>query len=151
MAARGAGEKRVPVFCPIWMEPLMTIHQDTFISDMLDVCGARNVFADRERRYALVADVGKAAPLPPERVGERDVRYPRVTLDEVVARAPELIVLLDEPHPFSEQDAAVFRALDVPAARRGAVVQVSGKDLCWYGARSVEGIARVRALVSQFD
>jgi len=26
-------------------------------------------------------------------------------------------------------------------------VRTSGKDLCWYGSRSVEGLPRVRALV----
>ena len=148
-AAR-ATRQPVRAFCPIWMEPLMTIHGDTFISDMLDLCGAQNVFADRERRYPLAADLGRAPPLPPEKVEGRDVRYPRVTMDEVVARGPELVLLPDEPHPFSEEDAAVFRALDVPAARRGAVVRTGGKDLCWYGARSVEGIDRVRALVARF-
>ncbi len=135
------------VFCPIWMNPLMTVNGDTFVSDMLDLCGAQNIFADRQRRYPLAADLGQAAPLPAEKVGDRDLRYPRVTLDEVLARAPELIVLPDEPHTFTEDDSAVFRALDVPAAHRGAVVPTSGKDWCWYGARSVEGIARVRALV----
>src|SRR5580658_1440952 len=78
--------RAVRAFCPIWMTPLMTIHGDTFISDMLDLCGAQNVFADRERRYPLAADLGKAAPLPPEKVAGRDVRYPRVTTEEVVAR-----------------------------------------------------------------
>ena len=134
-------------FCPIWMKPLMTINGDTFISDMLDLCGATNVFADRERRYPLAADLGRALPIAP---GERDVRYPRVTFDEVVARAPELVLLPDEPHPFSEEDAAVFRALDIPAAGRNAVVRTSGKDLCWYGARSIEGVGRVRALMGPF-
>jgi ABC-type Fe3+-hydroxamate transport system substrate-binding protein len=152
-ALREADEARTKTaplraFCPIWMKPLMTIHGDTFISDMLDLCGAQNVFADRERRYPLAADLGKAAPLPPEKVEGRDVRYPRVTLEEVVARAPELVLLPDEPHPFSEEDAGVFRALDIPAAKTGAVVRTGGKDLCWYGSRSVEGISRVRGLVS---
>jgi len=91
-AAEAARAAIVPIrtFCPIWMEPLMTIHGATFISDMLDLVGAQNVFADRERRYPLAADLGKAKPLSPERVGDRDVRYPRVTMDEVNARAPEL-------------------------------------------------------------
>jgi ABC-type Fe3+-hydroxamate transport system substrate-binding protein len=146
----GAAAPGVPTFCPIWMDPLMTIHGETFISDMLDLCGAANVFADRERRYPLAADLRGAPPLSPEKVGDRDVRYPRVTLDEVVARAPELVLLPDEPHPFTEADAAVFRSLAIPAAARGAVLTLSGKDLCWYGARSVEGIARVRALVARF-
>jgi ABC-type Fe3+-hydroxamate transport system substrate-binding protein len=150
-AAEQARSNRTPVrtFCPIWMDPLMTIHGDTFISDMLDLCGAQNVFVDRPRRYPLAADLGRGAPLPPEKVAGRDVRYPRVTLDEVVARAPELVLLPDEPHPFTDADAQVFRSLAIPAAARGAVVPMSGKDLCWYGARSVEGIARVRAIVER--
>jgi hypothetical protein len=122
----------------------MTVNGATFISDMLDLCGASNIFADRQRRYPLAADLGRADPIAP---GDRDVRYPRVTFDEVVARAPELVLLPDEPHPFSEEDAAVFRALDLPAATGRAVVRTDGKDLCWYGARSVEGIGRVRSVV----
>jgi ABC-type Fe3+-hydroxamate transport system substrate-binding protein len=148
-AAR-AHTKPLRAFCPIWMKPLMTIHGDTFISDMMDLCGAQNVFADRERRYPLAADLGKAPALPPEKVADRDVRYPRVTMDEVVTRAPQLVLLPDEPHPFSEEDADVFRALDIPAAKAGAVVRTGGKDLCWYGARSVEGIGRVRELVEGY-
>lgn len=142
--AEEARGKTTPLrtFCPIWMSPLMTIHGATFISDMLDLCGAQNVFADRERRYPLAADLAGARPIDP---GQRDVRYPRVTLEEVVARAPELVLLPDEPHPFSEEDANVFRALPLEAE----VVHTSGKDLCWYGAQSVEGIDRVRALISQ--
>ena len=148
--AEEARAKTTPlrVFCPIWMDPLMTIHGSTFISDMLDLAGAQNVFADRERRYPLAADLGQAAPLSPEKVGERDVRYPRVTLEEVIARQPELVLLPDEPHPFSEEDARVFAALAIPAAKRGAIVRTSGKDLCWYGAQSIEGLPRVRALVA---
>jgi ABC-type Fe3+-hydroxamate transport system substrate-binding protein len=144
--AEEARAARTPlrVFCPIWMDPLMTIHGTTFISDMLDLCGAENVFADRERRYPLAADVAGARPLPPEKLEGRDVRYPRVTLDEVVARAPELVLLPDEPHPFTDEDAAVFRALSI----RPTVVHTSGKDLCWYGARSVEGIDRLRDIIA---
>jgi ABC-type Fe3+-hydroxamate transport system substrate-binding protein len=152
-AVREAEASRVPrvaTFCPIWMDPLMTIHGDTFISDMLSLAGAINVFADRERRYPLAADVGGAKPLPKEKTEGRDVRYPRVTMDEVVARAPELVLLPDEPHPFSEADADVFRKLDIPAAKRDAIVRTGGKDLCWYGARSVEGLPRVRALVDRY-
>jgi ABC-type Fe3+-hydroxamate transport system substrate-binding protein len=139
-AARG-GQPPVRTFVPIWMDPLMTINGGTFISDVLALVGAENVFADRERRYPLAADLGTGAPLPADRVGDRDVRYPRVTLDEVLARAPSLVVLPDEPHPFSEADAEVFRGLGVPT------VFCDGKDLMWYGARSVEGLGRLRSLV----
>ena len=134
-------------FVPIWMDPLMTVHGATFISDVLELVGAENVFADRERRYPLAADLGNRAPLPPEKVEGRDTRYPRVTLDEIVARAPELVLLPDEPHAFSEADAAVFRGLDIPAAKTGNIVFCDGKDLMWYGARAALGLGRLRALV----
>jgi ABC-type Fe3+-hydroxamate transport system substrate-binding protein len=130
----------VPAFVPIWMEPLMTINQDTFIHDALALAGGRNVFADRERRYPLQADLGGAEPRP---AGERDTRYPRVTLDEVAARAPEIVLLPDEPHPFSEADALVFRER-LPNAK---VAFCDGRDLSWYGAQSVDGLPRLRALV----
>lgn len=143
--------KRVRVFCPIWMDPLMTINGSTFISDMLVTCGAENVFADRERRYPLAADLANAKPLPKEKTEERDTRYPRITLDELVQRAPDLVLLPDEPHPFTEEDATVFRALPPFAKSPDRVRFVSGKDLCWYGAVSVEGIDRVRKTLGAPD
>lgn len=141
--------RSVSTFCPIWMSPLMTLNGDTFISDMLALAGATNVFADRERRYPLAADLGVAPPWTVEQVGARDVRYPRVTMEEVSAKDPELVLLPDEPHPFSEEDAAVFRQQATRAAKQGAIVRTGGKDLCWYGSRSVEGLPRLRALVDK--
>ena len=135
------GQRPVRTFVPIWMDPLMTIHGSTFISDVLALVGAENVFADRERRYPLAADLGTGVPLPADRVGDRDIRYPRVTLAEVAERAPELVLLPDEPHPFAEADAEVFRQLGL------RTVFCDGKDLMWYGARSVEGLGRLRTLV----
>lgn len=142
--ARAAAVPR-RVFCPIWMDPLMTIHGDTFISDVLDLCGGHNVFADRPRRYPLAADLGRAEAWDGERVGLRDTRYPRVTLDEVVARSPEVVLLPDEPHPFTEEDAAVFRGLDIPAAWAGRVRRVDGKALCWYSPRMADALPQVAA------
>lgn len=137
----------LPTFCPIWMKPLMTINGDTFISDVLHLAGAENVFADRKRRYPLAADLSGTVSTVDEE--GRDTRYPRITEDELVGRAPELVLLPDEPHPFTEEDAEVFRKLPIPAAARGAVLRTSGKDLCWYGARTIEGLPRVRSLVEQ--
>lgn len=125
-------------FVPIWMDPLMTINADTFGSDVLARIGIGNVFGDRLRLYPLAADLGKTAPQEP---GGRDVRYPRVTLAEVASRAPELVILPDEPHAFSAADEAVFRET-LPAAR---IVRVSGKDLFWYGAWTIEALPRLRS------
>jgi hypothetical protein len=130
------------------MDPLMTANGDTFLSDVLHLCGAENVFAERRRRYPIAADVGLATPLPDEELGGRDTRYPRVTLDEVRAQAPDLVVLPDEPHPFTEAEAAVFRALDIPAARQGRILRWEGKDLLWPGLRALEGLDRLREAIA---
>jgi ABC-type Fe3+-hydroxamate transport system substrate-binding protein len=145
-AAMGAAELAVRsvrplrAFVPIWMDPLMTVNGKTFVSDALRLGGGLNVFADRERRFPLAADLGQAIPTA---AGTRDTRYPRITFDEVIERAPEIVLLPDEPHPFSEEDAAVFRAR-VPRAK---VVRCGGRDFSWYGVQSVEGIPRLRALI----
>lgn len=127
----------VPTFIPIWMDPLMTVHADTFISDVVELCGGRNVFSDRRRRYPLAADLGRR-----EAVAKpgRDDRYPRVTMEEVQARAPKLVLLPDEPHDFSEADAEIFRAALGPETQ---VVRCNGRDLMWYGLRSLEGLTTV--------
>jgi ABC-type Fe3+-hydroxamate transport system substrate-binding protein len=125
-------------FVPIWMDPLMTLNADTFGADVLARAGIANAFGDRLRLYPLAADLGKTAP---QDAAGRDVRYPRVSLDEVRARGADVIVLPDEPHAFSAEDEAVLRDA-LPGA---AVVRVSGKDLFWYGAWTLDAIGRLAA------
>jgi ABC-type Fe3+-hydroxamate transport system substrate-binding protein len=144
----------VRAFCPIWMAPLMTANGGTYISDMMDLVLAQNVFADRERRYPLAADHGKREPIDP---GQRDVRYPRITEAELIARAPELVLLPSEPHMFTAEDAAYFASLPIPAAKHAngepskageplrGIHFVDGKDLSWYGTRAIQGAPRLAA------
>ncbi len=111
------GRVPVRVFCPIWRDPYMTINHDTFISEMLNICGGENIFLDH-----------------PE-------RYPTVTLKEVAARMPEVILLPDEPFPFGEKHLAEFHALeDAPAVRAGRLHLLDGKVLSWYGPRISESL-----------
>jgi ABC-type Fe3+-hydroxamate transport system substrate-binding protein len=123
-------EAPVRVFVPIWRDPWMTFDGRAFASDVLALAGAENVFADRPRRYPLAADVGDAAPLASDRLGDRDTRYPRVTPDEIAARAPELALLPDEPYRFEPKDRDELVALGIPR-----VDFIDGKELFWYGTR----------------
>ena len=138
----GPKDGRLRAFIPIWMDPLMTMNADTFGSDVLVQVGIANVFGERLRLYPLAADLGKTAP---QEAPGRDVRYPRVTLIEVKDRDPELLILPDEPYAFSPEDEAVFRAA-MPGAR---IVRVSGKDLFWYGAWTIDAIDRLATELAQ--
>lgn len=125
-------------FVPIWKDPLMTLNADTFGSDVLVQCGISNVFGQRLRLYPLAADLGKAAP---QDASGRDVRYPRISLFEVKEREPELVILPDEPYNFTDADVEMFREA-LPKAR---IVRVSGKDMFWYGAWTIDAIERLEA------
>ena len=117
------------------------------MSDILRLSGARNVFSERQRRYPLAADQGRAESVPDADLKGRDTRYPRITLAEVEAAAPEAILLPDEPHRFTEADALLFRGQRTPAAVSGRVRLCGGRDLTWHGTQSLEALARVRALI----
>jgi ABC-type Fe3+-hydroxamate transport system substrate-binding protein len=123
--ARIGGRPRPRVFCPIWRGPYMTINRDTYVHDMLRTCGADNVF------------------------GASPVRYPTVTLEEVRAAAPDVILLPDEPYRFRAVHRADFSTIpDVPAVRAGRVHLVDGKLLSWYGPRIADALARLPSLLS---
>ncbi|HKW95375.1 MAG TPA: cobalamin-binding protein [Methylomirabilota bacterium] len=114
-AARGRRPRRV--FCPIWRKPYMTINRDTYIHDMLAVSGGANVFADEGKRY------------------------PEISLEQVAAAAPEVILLPDEPYRFRQVHQADFAPYpDLPAVRDGRVHLVDGKLLSWYGPRIAEAL-----------
>jgi ABC-type Fe3+-hydroxamate transport system substrate-binding protein len=126
--AASARRRPVPVFYPIWRAPWMTINGDTYIHDLLAVCGAANVF------------------------GDASARYPTVTLDEMAARRPEVIVLPDEPFRFRRAHLADFAPYaDVPAVRDGRLHLVDGKPFSWHGPRLGQALRTIPALFGGAD
>jgi ABC-type Fe3+-hydroxamate transport system substrate-binding protein len=137
MSERKLEDNPCRVFAPIWLDPLMTFNADTYIHDLLRICGAVNVFAERDRSYPLKADLGESEPLNRDdpRIFERDTRYPRVTMEEVQAAQPDMILLPSEPFLFTEEHIPLFAALDIPAARNKQILLVDGSLLTWHGTR----------------
>ncbi len=115
---------RARVFCPIWRNPYMTINRDTYVHDVLRLCGGENVFA------------------------ERSERYPEVTLDEVAAARPEVILLPDEPYRFRKVHIQEFAGYEeIPAVSDGRIHLVDGKLLSWYGPRIGEALQTLPSLL----
>ncbi len=113
------------VLCPIWKNPYMTVNRDTFVDSVLRAAGGENVFADKAERY------------------------PRFTLDEVLERKPEVILLPTEPYHFGPADMSDFAALGarVPAVRDGRMYIVEGELLSWYGPRLPRALRTISALL----
>jgi ABC-type Fe3+-hydroxamate transport system substrate-binding protein len=119
--AANASRRAIPTFCPIWRNPWMTIGPQTYIHEVLRVCGAANVYA------------------------EATDRYPLFELAEVATRKPEIALLPDEPYRFSEKNVPeVIEKL--PGVR---IYCVDGKMLCWYGPRIAASLRQLQRIVHQ--
>jgi len=93
---------RATAVVPIWRRPWMVLGRDTFAGDVLARLGVDHLYATHPDRY------------------------PRVPLDELRARRPDVVVLPDEPYRFTADDGPeAFEG--IPAAL------VSGRHLTWYG------------------
>jgi ABC-type Fe3+-hydroxamate transport system substrate-binding protein len=87
---------------PVWRDPWMIVGSATFTGDIAARLGLRNVYEDHPDRY------------------------PHVTLEDLSARQPDIIVLPDEPYQFSASDGPEM-------FRRRRVALVEGRSLTWYG------------------
>jgi ABC-type hemin transport system substrate-binding protein len=67
-------------------------------------------------------------------------RYPVLTLDTLVALAPDVVLLPDEPYPFGPRDVEGLRA------RGLRVRQVDGTSLWWWGPRTPTAIGDLRRM-----
>lgn len=112
------------LFCAVWRDPWMSVGADTYAHDLLRLCGAENVFANREDR-----------------------RYPCVELDDVVAAQPDVVLLPDEPYAFGADDVQELASLGIPA-RDGRIYRVDGTLVSWYGPRIARAIETIRALLA---
>jgi ABC-type Fe3+-hydroxamate transport system substrate-binding protein len=65
---------------PIWKKPWMWCGGDTYVSNLVESIGGRNVLRDLER-------------------------YPSLALDDVLAKKPDIVFLPDEPYLFTDVDA----------------------------------------------
>lgn len=94
----------------IWQKPYMIAGTGTFIDDMLQTIGLNNV-----------------APQP---------RYPEVSLQDINALQPDVILLASEPYPFKDKHKLLFKEA-FPKVR---VKLVDGEMFSWYGSRLLKAI-----------
>ncbi len=101
----------------IWNKPYMVAGNNTFINELLKVCGFKNVF-------------------------EQD-RYPEITTKQLADANPEIILLSSEPYPFKEKHIEEFKAI-CPNAK---VMIVDGEVFSWYGSRLLQAPEYFKQLI----
>ncbi|OFY83041.1 MAG: cobalamin-binding protein [Bacteroidetes bacterium RIFCSPLOWO2_12_FULL_35_15] len=95
----------------IWRNPFMVAGNNTFINEMLQRSGFKNVFASN--------DLG---------------RYPIISTEQLANANPHLIFLSSEPYPFQEKHFQEFQLI-CPDAQ---IVLVDGELFSWYGSRLLQ-------------
>ncbi|SPR98004.1 cobalamin-binding protein [Cupriavidus taiwanensis] len=118
-----AARPPVTVFYQVWQQPLMTLNGQHLVSDMLALCGGRNLFAAE-------------APL-----------VPTVSVEAVIAGNPEAMVTAGMGATRSDQPLPDFemwrRWKQVTAVARNNLFVIDGDLLNRAGPRVVQGAAQI--------
>ncbi|MPW38333.1 ABC transporter substrate-binding protein [Thermococcus sp. 101 C5] len=110
--------QRVKVFYIVWSDPLMTAGNGTFINDLITLAGGENIFGDTQG-------------------------WPQVSVEEVLARNPEVIIL--PPHAgMNAEDLCNTQLVNTDAVKTGRVYTLSSDDIVSRPTpRIVEGLEEI--------
>jgi iron complex transport system substrate-binding protein len=121
---RYAGTAPVRVFYQVWPSPLMTLNREHLVSDVIELCGGRNVF------------------------GELQQLVPMLSTESVVVANPEVMLASREApgngggskrEPTSPSFAAWTRYSGLTAVRRKWLYTLPGDTISRQGPRIAQG------------
>ncbi len=124
LSAERVSKEREPVRAAyfIWRRPYMVAGHSTFVTEMMRLCGLTNVFEQ-----------------------DTSSRYPTVTMEQIRAQNPDVLLLSSEPYPFAEKHLEEFHAM-LPRAR---ALLADGEIFSWYGPRLLLAPDYFRALLER--
>lgn len=117
-------QSRLSVYYQIWHEPQMTVNGDHLITDVIQMCGGSNIFAD-------------AIPL-----------VPKVSMESILQRNPEVIVMAGIPGEQPERIERWQRWTTLAAIQKGNLFEVHPDLLHRHSSRILDG---AQALCSALD
>jgi iron complex transport system substrate-binding protein len=117
---RPRSAKPVTVFWHIWDNPILTIGRGSYMNELTEIVGAKNIFAD----------------LP--------AASPQVTMEEIVRRNPDMIIA-GPVNAAKMRASAAWQA--VPAVRAGRILIVDTSLVSRPGVRLGEAARHLRALI----
>jgi ABC-type Fe3+-hydroxamate transport system substrate-binding protein len=119
-------EDRGNVAYLVWQDPFIAATRETYVGDVLDVLGFKNIF-DR----STLVDLNH----------EGSMRYPAIPVELLCRLKPDAIFLSTEPFPFRGRDLERLRfRLREHDKRYAAGVDiriVNGEYFSWYGSRMI--------------
>ncbi|MGF6274697.1 iron complex transport system substrate-binding protein [Massilia sp. UYP11] len=125
LRTRYAGRPPVGVFYQVWDRPLYTLNDDHVASDILRLCGGRNLF------------------------GAQKTIAPEVGVEAVIEADPEVILVGKRDDPTNPGWKIWQPYKGMTAVKRGNLFEIDGDLTSRAGPRTAEGAARICALLEQ--
>lgn len=114
---RYATGNSLKVFYQLWPDPMMTVSKNTWIHQLLSVCGVENVFAK----------------------GSTD--YPQISIENVIKASPHVIVLPTEKTKKQIQMVDWQKWPEIPAVANQQFIEVNADLLHRYSTRVLQGVS----------
>ncbi len=125
LKARYSGRPQVTVFYQVWPKPLYTLNDDHIASDMVRLCGGRNLF------------------------GALKTIAPEVGVEAVIEGDPEVILVGGRDNP-ADPGGKMWQAFKgMTAVRRDNIFTIDGDLTNRAGPRTAEGAAQLCAMLEE--
>lgn len=107
----------VRVFYQLSYQPLRTVGADSWVEALIHDCNGDNIFASA------------------------DAPYPVVSLESIIVKDPEVIILSSHTNAVGSREAVWERWPDISAVKNEAMIPINSSTLLRSGPRAVEGMA----------
>jgi iron complex transport system substrate-binding protein len=113
------------VFVQIQVKPIMTVNRNTFHHDLIRLSGGRNM------------------------TGDEPVTYPRISLEEVIRRQPEVILIssMERQGRYEKARLEWFQWTSIPAVRTGRVHLIDSDLIDRPSPRLIEGLETMAVFI----
>ncbi|MEW6664650.1 MAG: cobalamin-binding protein [Thermodesulfobacteriota bacterium] len=119
------GRRKPLVLFQINIKPIMTVNRETLHHDLIRLAGGENLF------------------------GDEPLTYPRISVEEVIRRGPEVIIIssMERGGHFDEARQEWFRWKSIPAVRDGRVFLIDSDTTDRPSPRAFVGLERMARLL----
>ena len=115
LASRYGSAKSMSVIYQIWHQPLRALGSDPWLVDILQHCGATNIFANLPQAY------------------------PQVSIESVVSKQPDIIIL-PETSVEAARDELWQKWQSIEAVKKQQIITINADLLHRYTGRSIQGV-----------
>lgn len=121
LTGKNKGKAQVSFFYQLWSAPIRTISTGSWINEMLEICGGKNI------------------------INDPDVDYPQISLESVLLNSPQAIIIpSSHGHDNGKLSGLKWEEWpEIPAVKNKHIYRINGDILHRFSLRAVEATQQV--------